>query len=145
MDLAGELNNLTSSITSQRSNIAADIQRLETALSDIKREQETGFQEKKTLTEPELGASWKGTRADSFDEDREAASEKMDQILHYDFSMYISSIESKISTLQNQIAALTALDIVSNEAEDLIRKGEDAIDSAISKLGEIRKGLASWL
>jgi len=145
MDLSGQLSSFRSAMASRNADLSADIQRLEEAKGKIMSERDMGLQELKQLTEPELGTSWKGTRADAFNEDRHLSKEKLNQIFTNDFETYISSIEAKINQLQMQMAALAALGSVANEASDLISRGEEAFDAAQDKISSLGRGLTSWL
>jgi len=145
MDLSGQLSSFRSEMASRNADLSADIQRLQEAKNNIITERDMGLQELKQLTEPELGALWKGTRAEAFDEDRATSSEKLNQIFTNDFEGYISSIESKISQLQMQMAALATLGSMANEVGDLISRGEDALDAAQDKLSALGRRLTSWL
>lgn len=145
MSLSGELSSLTMGLSSQSANVAHDIERLKTAKQRILNEQEMGVRESRSILEPELGVSWRGTRGEAFDEDRSAASEKLNAIFLYEFEGYINLIDSKISSLEMRRNFLSGLSSIADEAGDLISKGEDALDAAQDKLSDLRKGLSSWL
>ncbi|TDL31328.1 DUF5082 domain-containing protein [Jeotgalibacillus sp. S-D1] len=145
MSLSGELSSLTAGLSSQSANVAQDIERLKTAKQRILTEQEMGLQESRSILEPELGASWRGTRGEAFEEDRSTANEKLKTIFLYEFEGYINLIDSKITALEIRKGFLSGLSSIADEAGDLISRGEDALDAAQDKLSDLRKGISSWL
>ena len=144
MGLSDQLSSLSQSLSSQKGAAAQDIQRLREAKQKVIHEQAAGYEERQKLTQPFLGAAWTGTRADAFNEDRDAASEKLNAILNVDFEGYIRAIEVEISLLESKMSVLVSLGFAANEVGDLINQGEEMVDAAQEKLTALSRRVWPW-
>ena len=138
MSLSSTLDYLQRAISSQSNETAEKIERLKQAKREISREQEQLLQEIKKIKQPYLEKVWIGKRANEYDRDREDAYSVMKQIGQSEYSNYQQSIESKINSLEMQQGILAISRAIANEADQLVDKGEDAIDDLTNKISELK-------
>ncbi|MTH55000.1 DUF5082 domain-containing protein [Bacillus mangrovi] len=150
MDLWKALDGLKADVSGDITALQAKIRRLQKANSKIAAEQGAGQTEIKAINKPELSASWKGPRADGFDQSRDAAFKDMEKVFNEDYEEYQTQISAKISELQLQADFLSAQQWALERAEDALNAVDDTLDTAKDKLADvgdqlnsIRKGLFS--
>lgn len=138
MSLVNTLYSLQRAISSQSIEIAEKIERLKLAKREISQEQDQLLQEIKKIKQPYLEKDWIGKRANDYDGDREDAYSVMQEIGQNDYSNYQQSIESKINSLEMQQGILAITRAIANEADQLVDKGEEAIDDLTNKISELK-------
>ncbi|MDY0404687.1 DUF5082 family protein [Virgibacillus sp. 179-BFC.A HS] len=136
-DEATFLKNASSHISGSIAEIDAKIERLRTANQEIAEDQSHYMGEIHKIKEPELDPLWIGERGNDYDESREAAYDTMKSILDTDYENKMRAIETQISILQSQRGFLTATSAIVDAANDLLQKGEDAVEALGNKISEI--------
>ncbi|KAB7705324.1 DUF5082 domain-containing protein [Bacillus aerolatus] len=141
MSQASMLGDIQAAISGSIAAIQEKIERLEQAKRDINAEQDQCTSEIKKIDQPALGNSWTGSRADSFDDSRDAALKEMERIVSEEYDSYIQSIENKIALLKIELAAAQAASAVAQGAERLLDKGEEFVED----VGNTINSLKGWL
>ncbi|WP_147534937.1 DUF5082 domain-containing protein [Bacillus marasmi] len=136
------LTQLSSYINHQSANLADQINRLEQAKREIKREQNNALAEWNTNLTPNLQAYWEGSRAKTFDESRSRAHSEMQNIFHSEYDRYIEKIDSKLNILEQEKSGLSFAKGLTCEAERLLKKDEEATEDMQRKIKQIRRQLS---
>ncbi|MDI3410560.1 YwqH-like family protein [Bacillus sonorensis] len=135
------LDRIHSAISSQSADLEEKISRLKRAKSKIEAEQNTSMEEIKNIKKPELGSSWKGSRSEKFNDARDEAYNEMENIIADDYESYKSRIQSKIVLLEIEQGALSAAKGLAHTADQLLAKGEEALDELGSTIGDLTRRL----
>ena len=141
MSFSDNLRDIHSAISSQSAEIAEKIARLKKAQKDIAEEQRDSLNELLKIIKPALDASWKGSRADSFDESRDDAHTEIVEITRDDYDSYIERIQAVINALLMQQSALDIASGMAYQASQLVDKGEDAFEELGSKINDLQRRL----
>lgn len=137
MSFSDALNQIYNEISSRSAAIDEKVFRLEQAKKQIKEEKYISLQELPKIIEPQLGASWTGSRSHSFDESRNKARTVMVTIIN-NYDDYVQSIENKINLLKMERGILDFTSGLAHEASQLIGKGEEVSDELESKINDLK-------
>lgn len=138
MGLYNDLNDIQSVIHSRSSDIQEKISRLRDAKNAILNEQSQLLNEIKQIQQPELHNNWMGPRSEEYHVERDSALQAMRQIGHENYDEYVSSIESKIHSLEAQQGVISFYGNLANDAEYLLSKGEDFYEQVSHKLSDLK-------
>ncbi|MFC0273110.1 DUF5082 family protein [Metabacillus herbersteinensis] len=141
MDFARMLGQIHASISHQSADLEAKISRLERAKERINQEQSVSMTEIRRITQPELGSSWIGERANHFHETRNEAQQVMNSIVTQEYEDYQQTIEAKIRMLHAEKGMLDLASGLAFETDRLLAKGEDALDEAGSRINDLKRRL----
>ncbi|NMD72239.1 DUF5082 family protein [Bacillus sp. DNRA2] len=139
MSFTEVLAQLSSYINHQSANLEDQINRLEQAKQEIRREKNNAVAEWNTNLTPNLQDYWEGNRAKSFDESRSRAHSEMQNIFHSEYDRYIEKIDSKLTILEMEKSGLTFAKGLTCEAECLLKRGEEATEDLQRKIKQIRR------
>lgn len=141
MSFSDSLRDIHSAISSQSAEIAEKIARLKQAQRDITEEQIDSLNELLNIIKPALDDSWKGSRADTFDESRDDAHTEIVGITRDDYDSYIERIQTVINALLMQQSALDIASGIAYQASQLLDKGEEAFEELGSKINDLQRRL----
>ncbi|WP_285766797.1 DUF5082 family protein [Peribacillus sp. SI8-4] len=141
MAYADILSNMHSAISSKKAIINGKIERLVKAKNDIMDEQSMCLHEIRKIKDPELGKSWTGERSDQFQEARHNAYQAMYDVIHDDYDDYQWKIEAMITKLNAEDTLLSIAGNIAHEADQLLTKGEEAIEQVESKIADLKRRL----
>lgn len=142
MDASDVLKSISSNISSASAYIEEQIQRLERAENKIEHEQNAGLGEIKKIKQPDLGKLWTGSRANYFQQDREAAYNTMSSILNNDYDGYKASIGNKIALLKMEKASADFAAQAASKISGIAAMGEHLADDIGNELNALKK---RWL
>jgi cell division protein ZapA (FtsZ GTPase activity inhibitor) len=138
MGASATLNAIFRTLAHQSAAVDDQIERLKRANRKLGQEQAAGMHALCTLTKPELGADWTGSRARTFQKKRDAAQDKMRAKLTTSVDGYQQRIEAKIHELQLKSDFLAGTSSMAHEASALVHQGEKAADALEHKLSKIK-------
>lgn len=141
MSFSNSLRDIHSAISSQSAEIAEKIARLKQAKRNIAEEQRDSLNELLKIIKPALDDSWKGSRANSFDESRDGAHTEIVGITRDDYDFYIERIQAVINALLMQQSALDIASGIAYQASQLLDKGEEAFEELGSKINDLQRRL----
>lgn len=141
MSYSDMLDRIHAAISSQSADLEEKISRLKRAKSKIETEQNTSLEEIKQIKKPDLGASWKGNRSEKFNEARDDAYNEMENIITDYYEGYKARIQSKIVMLEIEQGALSAARGLAHTADQLLSKGEEALEELGSTISDLKRRL----
>ncbi|MFN2744799.1 MULTISPECIES: YwqH-like family protein [Bacillus] len=141
MSYSDMLDRIHAAISSQSADLEEKISRLKRAKSKIEAEQNTSLKEIKKIQSPNLGSSWNGSRSEKFSEARDEAYNEMQNITMNDYESYKARIQSKIVLLEIEQGALSAARGLAHTADELLSKGEEALEELGSTIGDLTRRL----
>jgi hypothetical protein len=142
MGFSAALAQLSSYINHQSANLNDQINRLEKAKREIKKEQNGAFDEWNTNLVPYLDTYWEGNRASSFYDSRKSGYEEMLNIFRFKYDEYLQKIDSELRVLEIDRSALSISRSLTIDAERLLKKGEEAAEELQGKIKQIRRHLS---
>ncbi|MCO7125435.1 DUF5082 domain-containing protein [Sporolactobacillus shoreicorticis] len=138
MGASATLNAIFRTLAHQSAAVEDQIERLKRANRKLGQEQAAGMHVLQTLTKPELGANWSGSKARAFQKKRDAAQDNMREKLTTRVDGYQQRIEAKIHELQLKRDFLAGTSAMAHEAGALVHKGEKAADALEHQLSKIK-------
>lgn len=104
---------------------------------EIKKEQDGAFDEWNTNLMSHLDTYWDGNRASSFYDSRKSGYEEMLTIFRFKYDEYLQKIDSKLNALEQERSDLSIARGLTNDAERLLKKGEEAAEELQVKIRQI--------
>ncbi|MEC1259070.1 DUF5082 family protein [Bacillus swezeyi] len=141
MSYSDMLDRIHAAISNQSADLEEKISRLKRAKNKIETEQNTSLEEIKKIRNPSLGSSWQGSRSETFDESRDEAYNEMQNIITDDYESYKTRIQSKIVLLEIEQGALSAARGLAHTADQLLTKGEEALEELGSTISDLTRRL----
>lgn len=141
LDFSKVLNQIHGAISYQSSELNDQIHRLERAKMQIEREQSESMNEMRKILDPELDHLWKGSRADSFHDERNEAYRVMRNIADENYDGYMQRIQMKIHALEIERTVINAASSLAHEADKLLAVGEDAFEELGNRLDDLKRRL----
>ncbi|NPC92040.1 DUF5082 domain-containing protein [Bacillus sp. WMMC1349] len=135
----GILNDIKGAISGHSEDLEGKIEKLKAAKKEIEKEHEEGIVQIRQILNPHLDKQWTGELATDFDEERDVAHTKMHDIVNEKYLDYISTIESKITSLEHKKGFFEGLGGLVAEADDLVKKGEKAVDDLSNTIGKLKR------